>query len=107
MKLLQGLRANFLLHGADRVTASRKALGAIYGMVQQHAAMLAFVEAFWIMGVIFLLMLPFLPLLQYSKLKAAASVASEGEKATLAPINIGEAIEEPVTEEEDHRLVFH
>lgn len=64
-RLLQGMRANFIAHGSDAVTASRKALAAIYGLVQQHAAMLAFVEAFWIMGVVFLLMLPFLPMLQY------------------------------------------
>ena len=61
------MRANFIAHGVDAVTASRKALAALYGMVQQHAAMLAFVEAFWLMGVVFLLMLPFLPLLQYVK----------------------------------------
>jgi len=35
--------------------------------VQQHAALLAFVEAFWVAGVVFLLMIPFLPLLQYAK----------------------------------------
>jgi hypothetical protein len=29
--------------------------------------MLAFVEAFWVMGVVFLLLLPLLPLLEYSK----------------------------------------
>jgi MFS transporter, DHA2 family, multidrug resistance protein len=29
LQLLQGLRANFYAHGADAVTASRKALGAI------------------------------------------------------------------------------
>lgn len=39
----------------------------MYGMVQQQAAMLSFVEAFWIMGVAFLLMLPFLLLLRYTK----------------------------------------
>ena len=38
-----------------------------YRMVQQQAAMLSFVEAFWIMGVAFLLMLPFLLLLRYTK----------------------------------------
>jgi DHA2 family multidrug resistance protein len=64
-RLLQGMRANFIAHGIDAVTASRKAYAAIYGLVQQHAAMLAFVEAFWVMGVVFLLMLPFLPLLEY------------------------------------------
>jgi DHA2 family multidrug resistance protein len=64
---LAGLRVHFHTLGADNVTASHRALGAIYGLVQQHAAMLAFVEAFWLMGVVFLLMLPLLPLLQYSK----------------------------------------
>jgi DHA2 family multidrug resistance protein len=67
LRYLQGLRAHFIALGADGVTASRKALGAIYGLVQQHAAMLAFVEAFWVMGVVFLLMLPLVALLQYSK----------------------------------------
>ncbi len=66
-RMLMGLRANFYAHGADAVTASRKALAAMYGMVQQHAAMLAFVEAFWIMGLVFLLMLVFLPILEYTK----------------------------------------
>jgi len=66
-KYFQGLGAYFHAMGADRVTASRKALGAIYGLVQQHASMLAFVEAFWVMGMVFLLMLPFLFLLQYSR----------------------------------------
>jgi hypothetical protein len=79
-RLLQGLRANFYAHGIDGVTASRKALGAIYGMVQQHAAMLAFVEAFWVMGVVFLLMLPFLPLLQYSKLSRSPRAAEAGQR---------------------------
>jgi hypothetical protein len=31
-------------------------MGAMYGMVQQQAALLSFVEAFWVMGVIFLCM---------------------------------------------------
>jgi MFS transporter, DHA2 family, multidrug resistance protein len=66
-KYFQGLSAYFHAMGAERVTASRKALGAIYGLVQQHASMLAFVEAFWVMAIVFLLMLPFLLLLQYSR----------------------------------------
>ncbi|HYL16244.1 MAG TPA: hypothetical protein VEV41_24640, partial [Terriglobales bacterium] len=47
-------------HGADNYTATRRALAALYGLVQRHAAMLSFVEAFWVMGVLFLTMLPFL-----------------------------------------------
>ena len=50
-----------------RWTRRKKALGAIYGMVQQQAAMLSFVEAFWVMGVIFLGMLPLLFLLRNAR----------------------------------------
>jgi DHA2 family multidrug resistance protein len=61
--MLQGMQSWFHLHGFDSYTASRKALGAMYGMVQAHASMLSFVEAFWVMGIMFLAMLPFLLLL--------------------------------------------
>lgn len=63
-RALQGMQAWFHLRGFDGYTASRKALAAMYGMVQAHAAMLSFVEAFWIMGVMFLIMLPFILLLR-------------------------------------------
>jgi hypothetical protein len=49
------------------VDAAKKSLAAIYGMVQQQAAMLSFVEAFWVMGVIFLCMLPLLFLLRNAR----------------------------------------
>jgi len=61
---LQQMQAWFHLHGADSYTAARKGLAAIYGMVQRQAAMLSFVEAFWVMGVMFLVMLPFIVLLR-------------------------------------------
>jgi len=66
-RMLRAAQAWFQAYGFDHYTAYRKAFGAMYGMVQQQAAMLSFVEAFWIMGVAFLLMLPFLLLLRYTK----------------------------------------
>lgn len=57
----------FRLHGSNQVAAAAKSLGAIYGMVQQQAALLSFVEAFWIMGVIFFCMLPLLLLLRNAR----------------------------------------
>jgi hypothetical protein len=65
--MLRGLQGWFQLHGFNSVDASRKSLAAIYGMVQQQAAMLSFVEAFWVMGVIFLGMLPLLLLLRNAR----------------------------------------
>lgn len=112
--MLKGLQAHFVAQGISAVDAERKALAVMYGMVQQHAAMLAFVEAFWIMGVVFLLMIPFLPLLQYRKLKPAAQkpaiprelrsfdlAALPSAHAEPAPSEVGVA-----TEEQEH-LVWH
>jgi DHA2 family multidrug resistance protein len=60
----RGMTGWFQLHGSNSVEAGRKALGMMYGMLQQQAMMLSFVEAFWVMGVIFLCMVPLLFLLR-------------------------------------------
>ena len=77
--LLQNMQAWFHANGADTYTASRKALAAVYGMVQRHAAMLSFVEAFWVMGVMFLVMLPFIILLRNPRPKPRSQVRAPAE----------------------------
>ncbi len=108
-RMLQGLRADFYAHGADAATASRKSIAAIYGMVQQHAAMLAFVEAFWLMGVVFLLMLPFLPLLQYSKPRKKPTPVPATRPQLVSSDLGGFVAKDAVQEsfEEEHHLVLH
>lgn len=113
LALLKGLHAHFVATGTDAVTASQKALAAVYGMVQRHAGMLAFVEAFWVMGVLFLAMLPFLLLLQYSKRgrKSAEEAAKPRQIATEAgPIQreeLPQYVGHTPTEAEIHDLVLH
>ena len=113
-RMLQGMRANFILHGTDPATASRKAYAAIYGLVQEHAAMLAFVEAFKLMAIVFLLMMPLLPLLQYSKRKAAATASTkpqELQRVAETPQSFQEPPDADAREagshEEDQHLVLH
>ena len=65
--MLRGLQSWFQIHGFNSVDAEQKSLAAVYGMVQQQAAMLSFVEAFWVMGVIFLCMLPLLFMLRNAR----------------------------------------
>src|SRR5262249_5464748 len=65
--MLKAFTAYFRGKGFDSVPASRKALGAIYGLVQRHASMLSFVEAFWIMSGLFLAMIPFIFFLRYKR----------------------------------------
>ncbi len=63
----RGMQSWFQMQGSNSVDAARQSLGAIYGMVQQQAAMLSFVEAFWVMGLIFLGMIPLLFLLRNAR----------------------------------------
>ena len=108
LRIFRGMQAHFYAHGADAVTASRKSMAAMYGLVQQHAAMLAFVEAFWLMGLVFLLMIPFLPLLQYTKRKRPEAAPTPPSRVPLRAEQgkLPEYAEEPVPEE-DHHLVLH
>jgi DHA2 family multidrug resistance protein len=61
---LDGLKQWFQLHGTDPYTAGQRAVAALYGMVLRQAAMLSFVEAFWILTLMFISMIPFLLILR-------------------------------------------
>jgi DHA2 family multidrug resistance protein len=63
-QLLAGLQHSFMLRGADAATATRQAYGAVWGMVQRQAAMLAYNDVFRFLGGMFLLMLPLLLLMK-------------------------------------------
>jgi len=83
--LLHQFTGFFVLKGADPATASRRAVGALYGMVQQQAAMLSFVEAFKVMGVVFLVMIPMVILLKDPKKHPASKPAHKPEAPTESP----------------------
>jgi DHA2 family multidrug resistance protein len=66
----------FISIGSDATTATQRTWAALDGMVQRHAAMIAFNEAFWVNAAIFVAMIPFAALLanphaRRSKQKAA------------------------------------
>jgi MFS transporter, DHA2 family, multidrug resistance protein len=56
--MLQGLQTKFCLGGADTYAAHQKALGAFYGIVQQQASLLAYVDNFRLLGYLSLLCIP-------------------------------------------------
>src|SRR5215467_1808582 len=58
------LRSAFMAAGADMVTATERAYAAIFGMVQRQASMVSFVGLFWLLGVIFLAMIPLVLLMK-------------------------------------------
>ncbi len=61
---LAGLRQMFISKGADVVNADRQAHDAVWGMVQQQAAMLSYDDVFRFLGGMFLLMLPLIFLME-------------------------------------------
>jgi DHA2 family multidrug resistance protein len=61
---LNGIQNRMMAHGADPVTAMRQSYGAMWGVVQRQASMLAFVDTFRALAVVFLLVLPLLFLMR-------------------------------------------
>jgi len=60
---LAAFQQKFVAHGADPVTATHQAYGAIWGILQQQASMLSYNDVFRFLGGMFLLMLPLLALM--------------------------------------------
>jgi len=56
--VMRGLRSAFMAAGADPVTAANRANGAVFGIVQKQAAMIAFNDGFRLLAVVFLLLTP-------------------------------------------------
>ena len=102
--MIAGMQGWFHSQGIDTVTAKRKALAAAYGVVQAHAAMLSFVEAFWVMGIIFLAMLPFLLLLR--RPPRASSRESSPPTRAVVGTNLAPEMQEQEIQDEPE-LVLH
>jgi hypothetical protein len=62
--MVENLRGAFIARGADSVTATRRAFAAAFGMVQKQAAMISFIDAFRLLAVIFVVILPLVLLLR-------------------------------------------
>jgi DHA2 family multidrug resistance protein len=61
------LRAAFMAAGADVTTATNRATAALFGMVQQQAAMVSFVGIFQLLGILFVVMIPLVLLMKRPK----------------------------------------
>ncbi|HET9802181.1 MAG TPA: DHA2 family efflux MFS transporter permease subunit [Candidatus Acidoferrum sp.] len=66
-RVLAGFTATFASGGSSGPDAASRAAGAVYGVVQRQAAMLAFLDNFKFLGIVFLIVLPVLLLLKRPK----------------------------------------
>ncbi len=56
--MLQGLMAPFMRAGLDAATASQKAYARVQANVIRQATMLAYVDCFWLLGVVIACLIP-------------------------------------------------
>ena len=72
---LESARQGFIASGSDAFTAGERAYAAIFGTVQRQAAMVAFVDLFRLLGIIFLLLLPLVLLMRRPRGRGAPAAA--------------------------------
>jgi MFS transporter, DHA2 family, multidrug resistance protein len=61
---MSGIAGALTSRGMDPSTASRTAYAATFGIVAKQSAMLSFVDAFWLLGLTFLLIIPLIYLMK-------------------------------------------
>jgi len=62
--------------GSDPPQAATQAQGLLYGMIQRQAAMQAFLDCFWLMGAIFLCIIPLMFLMKKARPQKGPAVAA-------------------------------
>src|SRR3989449_126191 len=61
---LKELTAHFVSQGADSFTAGRQALALLYRRTTEQAQVLAYADDFWLISIVFLAVLPLIPLMR-------------------------------------------
>jgi DHA2 family multidrug resistance protein len=77
--MLQGLQTKLCIGGFDAYTAHQKALGMLYGIIQQQASLLAYADNFRLLGFLSLLCMPLAILFHRVRKHSPGSPAVSGE----------------------------
>jgi DHA2 family multidrug resistance protein len=70
---LESARRGFIASGSDAYTATERAYAAVFGTIQRQASMVAFVDLFRLLGIIFLMLLPLVLLMRRPRGRAPAA----------------------------------
>jgi MFS transporter, DHA2 family, multidrug resistance protein len=76
--------AHFVSQGADATTASRRAIAMIYRGAVEQAQVLAYMDDFWMMALIFMLILPLIPLMK--RVRARDNELARESPGRVAPL---------------------
>jgi DHA2 family multidrug resistance protein len=66
-QMLDAATAGFVARGVDATTAARMAYEAVFGVVARNASMMAFIDVFRLLGILFLCNLPLILLMRKPK----------------------------------------
>jgi DHA2 family multidrug resistance protein len=75
MSAIANMKAALAARGSDLYTAGLQAYGAVFGMMEREAAMLAFIKSFRLLGAMFFLMIPLVLLMKKPKHHGGGSAA--------------------------------
>ena len=70
--MLSGSAGVLYAAGSSFADAQAQANGLAYGLLQRHATMLAFVDDFWVMGLMFLILIPLMFLMKKGRPQASS-----------------------------------
>lgn len=71
--VFDSMRSALMARGMDFATATKQAYAAMFGMVQQQAAMLSYTDAFFLLSILFISMLPLIFLMKKPTKQGAAA----------------------------------
>jgi MFS transporter, DHA2 family, multidrug resistance protein len=75
MRTIAGMRGLFMAQGKDSATATRQAHAALWGSVQQQAAMLSYNDVFLFLAIMFVAMFPLIFLMSRPRKAGSATMA--------------------------------
>jgi DHA2 family multidrug resistance protein len=75
-RMTAGTAAALVVRGSDPAQASAQAHGLVYGLVQRQASMMAFVDDFWLLGAVFLCLIPLMFMMKKTRPHKSTDVAA-------------------------------
>ena len=70
--MINGTAGTLMTHGASAAQANAQAHGMVMGVIQRQAAMMAFLDNFKLLGIIFFAVIPIMVLLKRPKMQGGA-----------------------------------
>jgi DHA2 family multidrug resistance protein len=85
---LKDLTAHFAAQGSDPFTAGRRAMAMLYRTTTEQAQLMAYVDDFWLIALVFLAVLPLIPLMR--RVRTEENERARGSPDRVEALPLGE-----------------